>query len=451
PSGLTATARKAEAIAKEVQAENALLVTEAQLQLAVEEVLDARVHDLEEKLQHQQAAQRQLRLENEYLEAVVKQQELAMTTTKRAQHRLEAQLRKYQRQPQLTRRQQQLRKEVRREEAAAAMARQIAKAEMKAAAATHRVGQVVVDVGDHEGQHRLSAAYALTYDGRDYSHITVEEAQKLSVRELQAYLRFHQQEVMKGWLKPKLKGLVMAHIRTLAGLHGDEQGAASSVGTSLEASLRHITVTLATWDAVWEEYLDPKWAWQRLRLYGAQDRALEQFIKKARLEEDMAELSMKRHKRAKQLVVFFGAASIGTQGGWGADAVLRACCKVVCRPRGTDQRRGRVVLVDEHRTSWVSSAVNGKQPSWSQQREQPVRGLMWCPVVAPRIPPQPHCSSQEATQPAASEPGSNTPPPTKRSKHTKAEQAPETTQPTKDKGKDKGKAAKFKATPQPGR
>ncbi|KAJ9518272.1 hypothetical protein QJQ45_010242 [Haematococcus lacustris] len=89
-----------------------------------------------------------------------------------------------------------LRKEVRREEAAAAMARRIAKAEMKAAAAIHRVGQVVVDVGDHEGQHRLSAAYALTYDGRDYSHTTVEEAEKLSVRELQAYLRFHQQELM---------------------------------------------------------------------------------------------------------------------------------------------------------------------------------------------------------------------------------------------------------------
>ncbi|KAJ9524225.1 hypothetical protein QJQ45_005030 [Haematococcus lacustris] len=428
PSGLTATARKAEAIAKEVQAENALLVTEAQLQLAVEEVLDARVHDLEEKLQHQQAAQRQLRLENEYLEAVVKQQELAMTTTKRAQHRLEAQLRKYQRRPQLTRKQRQqlqilkqtgvsievhckamssyyeqhvqmqnalpglfaalgssdtttrweaaqevvshaemmqqqqedqqqqqgvegqqqkrtrqrlpmcdprvwdahgtwekhekqicamadmqelseqdqqqlqshlevyylacpisnapvesllqllkhgtgmfmelpallelmsmrthidaiggvdvpdfaqrlpeLRKEVRREEAAAAMARRIAKAEMKAAAATHRVGQVVVDVGDHEGQHRLSAAYALTYDGRDYSHTTVEEAEKLSVRELQAYLRFHQQELMKGWLKPKLKGLVMAHIcNTVAALHGDELGVAASAGVGAAPDL----------------------------------------------------------------------------------------------------------------------------------------------------------------------------------------------------------------------
>ncbi|GFH22594.1 hypothetical protein HaLaN_20083, partial [Haematococcus lacustris] len=74
--------------------------------------------------------------------------------------------------------------------------------------------------------------------------------------------------------------------------------------------------------AVWEVYLDPKWAQQRLRLYGAQDRTLEQFFKK--LEEDMAEVAMKRHGRAKQLVVFFGAASIGTRGGWGADAVLRA-------------------------------------------------------------------------------------------------------------------------------
>ncbi|GFH15826.1 hypothetical protein HaLaN_12132 [Haematococcus lacustris] len=103
----------------------------------------------------------------------------------------------------------------------------------------------------------------------------------------------------------------------------------------------------------------PKWAQQRLRLYGAQDGALEQFFKK--LEEDMAELSMKRHNRAKQLVVFFGAASIGTRGGWGADEV-RACCKVVCRPKGKDQDGGRVVLVNEHRTSRVSSAVNGQQP-----------------------------------------------------------------------------------------
>ncbi|KAJ9504771.1 hypothetical protein QJQ45_023359 [Haematococcus lacustris] len=258
------------------------------------------------------------------------------------------------------------------------------------------------------------------------------------------------------WLAP-----IKPHLQHLA--------AASSAGTSLEANLKHITVTLATWDAVWEVYLDPKWARQRLRLYGAQDRALEQFFNK--LEEQMAELSMKRHGHAKQLVVFFGAATIGTGGGWGADAVLRACRKVVCRPRGKDQDGGRVVLVDEHRTSRVSSAVNGKQPcevelntlsatrpagwkptagqveeclvrpAWSQERGQPVRGLVWCPVVAPRKPPQAPRSSQAATQPAASEPGPSTPPLAKRSKPA--------AEPTKGKGK--GKAAKAKPAPQPGR
>ncbi|KAJ9532130.1 hypothetical protein QJQ45_003845 [Haematococcus lacustris] len=251
--------------------------------------------------------------------------------------------------------------------------------------------------------------------------------------------------------------------------HLQHLAAASSAGTSLEANQKHITVTLATWDAVWEVYLDPKWARQRLRLYGAQDRALEQFFNK--LEEEMAELSVKRHNHAKQLVVFFGAATIGTGGGWGADAVLRACRKVVCRPGGPDQLRGRVVLVDEHRTSRVSSAMNGQQPceeeldklsatrpagwkppagqveqrlvrpAWSQERGQPVRGLMWCPVVPPRRPPQAPRSSQATTQPAASEPGPNTPPPAKRSKPA--------AEPTKGKGK--GKAAKAKPAPQPGR
>ncbi|KAJ9509194.1 hypothetical protein QJQ45_001470 [Haematococcus lacustris] len=250
--------------------------------------------------------------------------------------------------------------------------------------------------------------------------------------------------------------------------HLQHLAAASSAGTSLVANLKHISVTLATCDA---------------------------------LEKDMAEESTERHGCAKQLVVFSGAASIGTGGGWGADTVLRACCKVVCRPRGTDQRRGRVVLVDEHRSIRISSAVNGQQPcekelarrdtdvasrvpvlleqiqadmlvlakvrmdaclettgllriDWSQQRDQPVRGLMWCPVVAPRKPPQAPSSSQEATQPAASEPGPSTLPPAKSSKRTEAEQAAEPTQPTKAEQAaelSKGKAAKAKPAPQPGR
>ncbi|KAJ9525879.1 hypothetical protein QJQ45_009245 [Haematococcus lacustris] len=179
------------------------------------------------------------------------------------------------------------------------------------------------------------------------------------------------------WLAP-----IKPHLPHLA--------AASSAGTSLVANLEHITVNLATWDAVWEVYLDPKWAIQWLRLYGAQDRALEQSFKQ--LEEDMTEVSIECHGYAKQLVVFFGAASIGTG-------------------------------------------------AWSQQRDLPVLGLMWCSVVAPRKPSQAQSSSQEATQAAASEPGPSTPPPAKRSKRTKAEQAVQA----------QGKAAKAKPVPQPGR
>ncbi|KAJ9524969.1 hypothetical protein QJQ45_005863 [Haematococcus lacustris] len=84
------------------------------------------------------------------------------------------------------------------------------------------------------------------------------------------------------------------------------------------------------------------------------------------------------------------------------------------------------------------------RPAWSQQRDQPVRGMMWCPVVAPRKPPQAPRSSQEASQAAASEPGPSTPLPAKRSKRTKAEPAAEP-------NKAQGKAAKAKPAPQPGR
>ncbi|KAJ9521489.1 hypothetical protein QJQ45_008890 [Haematococcus lacustris] len=198
------------------------------------------------------------------------------------------------------------------------------------------------------------------------------------------------------WLAP-----IQPHLQLLA--------AASSAGTSLEANRQHVTTTLATWDAVWEVYLDPKWAQLQLRL--------EQSYK---------------------------------------------------------EQQGRLVLVDEHRTSRASSTVNGQQPceeelnheqptrragwkppveqgdlrllrpAWSQQRDESVRGLMWCLVVAPRTLPS-------TPQPAASEPQPSTPPPAKRSKRTKAEQAAEPTQPTKGTGKGKVKAAKAKPCSRPGR
>ncbi|KAJ9527453.1 hypothetical protein QJQ45_025714 [Haematococcus lacustris] len=153
---------------------------------------------------------------------------------------------------------------------------------------------------------------------------------------------------------------------------------------------------------------------------------------------------------------------MGSKGGWGADAVLRACRKVVCTPRGAGQRRGRVVLVDEHRTTRVSSAVNGKQPceeelntlsatrpaGWKPPAGQVERRLLRPALSQKRDqpPPQAPRSSQAATPSAASEPGPSTPPPAKR---TKAESAAEPSQPIKGTGKAKGKAAKSKPAPQP--
>ncbi|KAJ9517203.1 hypothetical protein QJQ45_009039 [Haematococcus lacustris] len=147
--------------------------------------------------------------------------------------------------------------------------------------------------------------------------------------------------------------------------------AATPAGTSLVAIQRHVAVTLATWDSVWEEYLHPKWAVQRVRQYGAQEKVLERYSKK------------KRWGTRKQLVVFFGNASIGTRGGWGAKAVLQACRKVVERANSgkpTDRVPGKVVTVDEFRTSRVSSAMNSPQPCEAElDRSKPTRLEGWKP------------------------------------------------------------------------
>ncbi|GFH07532.1 uncharacterized protein HaLaN_02347 [Haematococcus lacustris] len=168
--------------------------------------------------------------------------------------------------------------------------------------------------------------------------------------------------------------------------------AATLAGTSLVAIQRHVAVTLATWDAVWGEYLHLQWAEQKMRLYGAQEKVLERYFKK--LMEEAAVVSQKRWGTRKQLVVFFGNAGIGTR----------------------DSVKGKVVTVDEFRTSQVSSAMNSPQPceagldhskptrpedwkpkpgqaqdrllrsAWSKQFDAPVRGLMWCPKLDQATP-----------------------------------------------------------------
>ncbi|GFH18544.1 uncharacterized protein HaLaN_15367 [Haematococcus lacustris] len=68
--------------------------------------------------------------------------------------------------------------------------------------------------------------------------------------------------------------------------------AAIPAGTSQVAIHRHVAVTLATWDAVWGEYLHPKWTERRIRLYGVKEKVLKRYFKK--LEEEAAMVSKQR-------------------------------------------------------------------------------------------------------------------------------------------------------------
>ncbi|KAJ9517460.1 hypothetical protein QJQ45_024918 [Haematococcus lacustris] len=201
--------------------------------------------------------------------------------------------------------------------------------------------------------------------------------------------------------------------------------AATPAGTSLVAIQRHVAVTLATWDAVWEEYLHPKWAEQKMRLHGAQEMVLERYSRRRecqgmscavcalcamQLEEEAASVSQQQWGARKQLVVFFGNGGIGTRGGWGTKAMLQACRNVVERPNSgkpTDRVPGKVVTVDEFRTSRLcEEELDSSKPTrpedwkpkpgqvqnrllrsaWSQRFEAPVRGLMWCPWLAQATP-----------------------------------------------------------------
>ncbi|KAJ9523343.1 hypothetical protein QJQ45_005383 [Haematococcus lacustris] len=166
------------------------------------------------------------------------------------------------------------------------------------------------------------------------------------------------------------------------------------------------------------------------------DRAQEQFCKMC-------------YDCVKQLVVHFGTTGIGNWEGRGADAVLQSCCKVESKLRGTDQRPGREVLVDEFRTSRVSSALNGEQPYKGQlYRSKLVRPAGLKPPAKASAPPAAAPSmeraAEAATQTAASGSGPSASPPAKR---TKAEQAAEPTQLTK--GTSEGKCKDAKPTPRP--
>ncbi|KAJ9513062.1 hypothetical protein QJQ45_029453 [Haematococcus lacustris] len=131
----------------------------------------------------------------------------------------------------------QLRAEVRRKEDAAAASQLSAKAERQITDAAHKVGRVVINVGDHACQERLAAAHALALGGHDFSHTTVEEAKKMTGKQLQTYLQFHKQEVHTSWRIPKLLSHVCTHIRGKLAAAAHPQQQLTPAGTTPELAV----------------------------------------------------------------------------------------------------------------------------------------------------------------------------------------------------------------------
>ncbi|KAJ9534451.1 hypothetical protein QJQ45_016148 [Haematococcus lacustris] len=190
--------------------------------------------------------------------------------------------------------------------------------------------------------------------------------------------------------------------------------AATPAGTTLDGLHAHILALKATWDPLWEEYLKPRWRRQRLALHHAQDRVIEAFCKK--VVNGMKWVSRQHYHQERGVAVFLGAGNF-SQGGWKAGAVRAGFRKVVEQPSrpSTDPRPDRLVIVDEFRTTRVSSSVHARQPcelhlppnqprpadwvppagqvnhrllrpAWSLRHAKCVRGLKWC-HERPQAPP----------------------------------------------------------------
>ncbi|KAJ9534254.1 hypothetical protein QJQ45_006932 [Haematococcus lacustris] len=207
----------------------------------------------------------------------------------------------------------------------------------------------------------------------------------------------------------------------------------------------HVLALKATWDALWEEYLKPRWRRQRLALHHAQERIIEGFCKK--VVNGMKWVSRQYYHQERGVAVFLGAGNF-SQGGWKAGAVRAWFRKVVEQPSrpSTDPRPDRLVIVDEFRTSRVSSSVHARQPSelhlppnqprpadwvppagqvnprlvrpaWSLRHAKYVRGLSWCHQVPPHLPPPapaqapPPPPAQGPTPTPAQSPPAQAPPP----------------------------------------
>jgi hypothetical protein len=138
----------------------------------------------------------------------------------------------------------------------------------------------------------------------------------------------------------------------------------STKGTSVPGHEHFLAVNLAVFDAVWQEYMKPRWARQRLRLYGGKRRTMAKFLNGVAEEAKVA-------GGGKPVVVAYGAAKFAP-GAKGEVSVPTTRAFKYCA------ERFETVLVDEFRTTQMDVRTGDRlQAVESRKTGSAVRGLLW--------------------------------------------------------------------------
>ena len=136
--------------------------------------------------------------------------------------------------------------------------------------------------------------------------------------------------------------------------------------TKLSDYLKYLDIVMETKEALWNEYLKPRWSKQRLRVYGGKQRVFANFLN--HIEDD-------GKAQGKRTVIAFGSAKFAP-GGKGEISVPTSRAFKEC------SNRFQTISVDEFRTSRVcyedETILLEGVGEWKDYQVKKVRGLLWC-------------------------------------------------------------------------
>jgi hypothetical protein len=141
----------------------------------------------------------------------------------------------------------------------------------------------------------------------------------------------------------------------------------STKGVDLAAHEAHMETYRQQYHTLWLEYIHPRWAQQRMRLFGGKKRVFAEFFN-----------SVQARDPSKEIVVGYGSAKFAP-GGKGEVSVP------VCRAYKECSYRFQTLTIDEFRTTMVHHEDDSilKQVARRDDRTKKSRDLLWCESTSP--------------------------------------------------------------------